>query len=25
MEEALKLDVLLTVDCKIGPNWADCK
>jgi DNA polymerase-1 len=25
MIKAIKLDVPLTVDCKIGPNWADCK
>jgi len=24
MTHAVKLDVPLTVDCKIGPNWADC-
>jgi DNA polymerase-1 len=25
MENAVRLDVPLTVDCKIGPNWADCE
>lgn len=25
MENAVKLDVPLTVECKIGPNWADVK
>lgn len=25
MRTTIKLDVPLTVDCKIGPNWADCQ
>jgi len=25
MEQAVKLDVPLTVDCKTGVSWADCR